>query len=78
MQQVPQLHKKRQGRRAVDKAQGLQGRIQEDGQSRENKGTGNGESIYKMHELETQGRHVSAEVYAMHKQPGWAMGLARR
>ena len=51
MQRLPQLHKKRMDTRAVNKAQGLQERIQEDGQSIKNKDTGKGESMYKMHKL---------------------------
>ena len=52
MQQVPQLHKKERGSRALDQAQGLQGRLHENGQSRESKVTGKSERMYKIHELE--------------------------
>ena len=61
MQQVPQLHKKQQGSRAVDKAQGLQGRKQEDGHSRGSKDTGKGERKYKMNKLEAHGICMSTE-----------------
>ena len=78
VQQVPQLHKKRQGSRALNRSQGLQGKIQEDGQGRERNDTGKGEREYKMHKLEAGSICMSAEVDAMRKQPGPSMDLARR
>ena len=77
MQQVPQLHKKQRGSRALDQAKGLQGRIQEDGQSRESKDTGKSKRMYKMEELETHGRCMLTEVDAMREQRSRSMGQAR-